>query len=242
MASEFTGKVIVITGANGNLGSAVAQRFVAEGAKVVVVGRKPEEIDGLALELGGGPNIFSVAVSDLGSPTDVDAMVTQIENHWGRIDVLAHTVGGFAAGKPVHEDTDASMFDKNIALNTRPVYVTAGRVARHMVEYNVPGHIVIILARAALKGTANNGSYNASKSAALRIVESMALELRDKGIHVNSILPGTIDTPANRKDMPNADPSKWVSTDQMADAVLYLASPERASAIYGAALEVYGRS
>jgi len=244
MSSEFTDKVVLVTGATGNLGSAVSRRFLAAGAKVVVAGRSTDEITTFANELGGGDNVFPVVAADLGSPADVDVLVKQIEDHYGRIDILAHTVGGYAAGKPVHEDVQVdgmAQWEKNLALNARPVYVTAGRVARHMIEHEIAGHMVIILARAALKGTANNGAYNASKAFALRIVESMSAELRDKGIHINGILPGTIDTPANRRDTPNADTSKWVTVDQLVDAVTYLSS-EQASAIYGIGLEVYGRS
>ena len=98
-----------------------------------------------------------------------------------------------------------------------------------------------LLAKSALKGAANNGAYTASKAAAQRIVESMALELRDKAINVNAVLPSTIDTPQNRKEMPNADQAKWVTGDDIADVILFLAS-DAAAKIHGASIEVYGRS
>lgn len=240
MAGKFDNKVVMVTGATGNLGSAVAQHFAAEGAKVALVDRNAEAQAAFIQEQGYSAANALGLIADLTSESDVDAMVQKAEAHFGQIDVLVHTVGGYDAGKPVHE-AGVGVLEQMFNLNVRPVYITAGRVARHMVEKGVAGRIVVILARAALKGTAKNGAYNASKAAAQRIVESMAAELKDQGITVNGILPGTIDTPPNRRDMPNADFSKWVTTEQLADAVAFLASDE-ASAINGASLEVYGRS
>jgi NAD(P)-dependent dehydrogenase (short-subunit alcohol dehydrogenase family) len=98
-----------------------------------------------------------------------------------------------------------------------------------------------VLARAALKGSKDHSAYTASKAAAQRIVESMAAELRDHGINVNGVLPSTIDTPANREAMPNADFNKWVKPAEIADAIAFLASPA-AKAIHGVSLEVYNRA
>ncbi len=110
-----------------------------------------------------------------------------------------------------------------------------------MVARGQGGKIVVIAAKSALKGSAKNAAYSASKSAVLRIVESMALELRDQGINVNAVLPSIIDTPQNRADMPNADPAKWVTPDDLADTILFLCS-DAAAKINGASIEVYGRS
>ena len=117
----------------------------------------------------------------------------------------------------------------------------AFRIARHMVEKNVSGKIVIVLARSGLKGSSNHGAYTASKAAAQRIMESMSAELRDKGINVNGVLPSTIDTPSNRESMPNADFSKWVAPEELASAIAFLAS-DQARAIHGTSLEVYNRA
>lgn len=235
--AAFDGKVVMVTGATGNLGQVVARKFAAQGAKLALVARDAADLKALADELGG--EILTEA-ADLGDPASVDALVSRIEARFGGIDVLAHTVGGYAAGKPVHE-SGVDVLEKVIALNVRPVYVTAGRVAKSMVDRDQGGKIVVVLAKSALKGSTNNGAYTASKAAAQRIVESMALELRDKGINVNAVLPSTIDTPQNRKEMPNADPAKWVTADDIADAIMYLAS-DAAAKIHGASLEVYGRS
>ncbi|MCC6803087.1 MAG: SDR family NAD(P)-dependent oxidoreductase [Anaerolineae bacterium] len=235
--ASFDGKVVMVTGATGNLGQVVARRFAAQGAKLALVSRSADELKTLADELGAAT---MTEAADLGDPASVDALVGRVVARFGGIDVLAHTVGGYAAGKPVHE-SDVSVLDKVITLNVRPVYVTCGRVAKAMVERGAGGKIVVVLAKSALKGSAKNGAYSASKAAAQRIVESMALELRDLNINVNAVLPSTIDSPQNRADMPNADPSKWVTPDDVADAILFLAS-DAAAKIHGASLEVYGRS
>ncbi len=235
--ATFEGKVVLVTGATGNLGQVVARQFAAQGAKLALVARSADDLKALA----GTLTVETMTeAADLGDPASVDALVGRVEARFGGIDVLAHTVGGYAAGKPVHE-SDVSVLEKVIALNVRPVYVTAGRVAKSMVERGAGGKIVVVLAKSGLKGSAKNAAYTASKAAAQRIVESMALELRDLGINVNAVLPSTIDSPANRADMPNADPAKWVTPEDVADAILFLAS-DAAARINGASLEVFGRS
>ena len=236
----FDGKVVVVTGATGNLGQVLARQFAAQGAKLALVARDADSLKALADELNAAGTETLVEAADLGDPASADALVKRVEAQFGGIDVLAHTVGGYSAGKSVHE-SDVDVLEKMIALNVRPIYVTAGRVAKSMVERGKGGKIVVVLAKAALKGTAKGAAYTASKAAAQRIVESMALELRDLNINVNAVLPSIIDSPANRADMPNADPAKWVTGDEIADAILFLASDEAAK-IHGASLEIYGRS
>lgn len=235
--AEFTGKVVVVTGASGNLGQVVARKFAAQGAKLVLVARDAEALKALADELGAET---LTEAADLGEPASADALVRRVAARFGGIDVLAHTVGGYAAGKPVHE-SETDVLETMFNLNVRPVYVTAGRVAKAMVERGAGGKIVVVLAKAALRGGAKNSAYSASKAAAQRIVESMALELRDQSINVNAVLPSIIDSPANRKDMPNTDPAKWVTAEDVADAILFLSSTA-ADKIHGASLEVTGRS
>ncbi len=236
--SSFDGKVILITGASGSLGSAVARRFAAEGARLALVARRQSDLDALAQELA--PTETLVEAADLNDPAAVTALVERVVARFGGIDALVHTVGGYAAGKPVHE-TDVDLLDKMYNLNVRPVFITAGRVAQAMVARGQGGKIVVIAAKPELKGSAKNAAYSASKSAVLRIVESMALELRDQGINVNAVLPSIIDTPANRADMPKADPAKWVTPDDLAGTILFLCS-DAAAKINGASIEVYGRS
>jgi NAD(P)-dependent dehydrogenase (short-subunit alcohol dehydrogenase family) len=150
-----------------------------------------------------------------------------------------HTVGGYASGSAV-TDGDIDQFEQMMNLNALPVLLVGGEVAQHM-QASGGGKIVIVLARAAFKGTAKHSAYTASKAAAQRIMESLSLEVREHGVNVNGIAPSTVDTPANRAAMPDADTRKWVTPDQLAGAIAFLAS-DAASAIHGATLEVYNRA
>jgi NAD(P)-dependent dehydrogenase (short-subunit alcohol dehydrogenase family) len=163
MTEEFAGKVVMITGAGGGLGRSVVQRFAS--AKLALVERNPDNVTQMLGELGlDAANTLTLS-ADVTDPTSVDAAVAQFVEHFGQIDVLVHTVGGYGAGKPVHE-AGLDIWDKMMTLNARSVYVTCGSVARHMVEKGVTGRIVVVLARAALKGSTNHAAYSASKAAA----------------------------------------------------------------------------
>lgn len=235
MAGEFENKVVLVTGATGNVGAAVAKRFAAGGARLALAARKTADLEPLAAELGGEPLLLA---ADLTQPDAVEAMVAQVEARYGRIDVLAHTVGGFFFGQPISA-TAVGELERAWRLNTLPVFLVTGRVARHMLDHQIEGHIVVVLAKSAEQGAKGLSGYTASKAAAQRIVESLSAEVRDAGIHVNGVSPRTIDTPENRADMPKADTSKWVTVEQMADAIAFLASPASAG-IYGTSLEVFG--
>jgi NAD(P)-dependent dehydrogenase (short-subunit alcohol dehydrogenase family) len=123
-------------------------------------------------------------------------------------------------------------------MNARTVFIASSAVIPIMLERGA-GKIINVGARAALKGSRRAAAYSASKSAIMRLTESMSAELKTGGINVNCILPGTIDTPENRKEMPKADTSKWVTPQALADAILFLAS-DTARAIHGASIPVYG--
>ena len=214
---RFTDKVVVVTGARGNLGAAVSSAFEKEGAIVV----------GLDME-----------TNLLHQPT-VDAAVEKIIRDKRSIHVLCNIAGGFRMGKPVHETTDGD-WDFLFDINVRTVLHTARAVVPHMIGAG-GGKIVNMGAFAARKGAAQMGAYVASKSALIRLTETMAAELRDKSINVNCVLPTILDTPQNRADMPNADPKRWVALEDAAQAILFLASDE-ARAIHGAALPITGLS
>jgi NAD(P)-dependent dehydrogenase (short-subunit alcohol dehydrogenase family) len=236
MPAEFDQKVVLVTGAGGNLGQVVARRFAQAGARLVLVDRTHSYANAVAEAVGGAALPLA---ADLTEPDAVDAMVKQVEAHFGQIHILAHTVGGFSAGTPVHE-TPPDIWDRMFNLNVRPLYIVGGRVARHMLDHAVSGKIVFVLARAAIEGSANAGAYTASKAAAQRIMQSMAAELKNRGINVNGVLPSIIDTPPNREGMPNADYSKWVTTEDVANCIAFLAS-EEARSLHGVSLEVFGR-
>ncbi len=236
---DFTDRVAIVTGTGGNLGAAVARLFIASGARIVLVDRDVERLRAAFPESVSWPDRVQLASADLTDPASVGQLVSGALDHFGQIDILANSVGGYRAGTPVHE-TPVETWDFMLNLNARTAFVISQAVIPPMLARGT-GKIVHVAARAGLSGTANNAAYTASKSAVIRLVESLGAELRHKGINANCVLPGTIDTPQNREAMPTADFSKWVSPESIANVIAFLCSDE-ASAINGAAIPVYGRS
>jgi len=235
---DFSDRVVMVTGAAGNLGRAVAQAFQAAGAKLVLVDRAADRLQRLFPDLVDSPNYFLATSVDMTDADAVEAMVDEAVKRFGRIDVLANTVGGFRAGTPVHE-TPLETWDFLLNLNARTVFTASRAIIPHMLRQG-SGKIVNVAARAALKGGAKMAAYSLSKSGVVRLTESMAAELKKDGINVNCVLPGTIDTPQNRKAMPKADHSRWVKPKAIANVILFLAS-DAARAVQGAAIPVYGK-
>jgi NAD(P)-dependent dehydrogenase (short-subunit alcohol dehydrogenase family) len=235
---DFTDCSVIVTGAAGALGSAVARAFHRAGGQVALIDRDSQGLRKLCASLGGDVGCYA-CVGDLMDESSVATMVAEILGRFGRIDVLANVAGGFSMGPAVHE-TPLATWDFMFGLNARTVFLMSRAVVPQMLAQG-SGKIVNVAARAALEGKAKMGAYVASKSAVMRLTESMAAELKDTGIQVNCILPGTIDTPQNRIEMPNADHGRWVPPEALADVILFLAS-EAARAVSGAAVPVYGRS
>lgn len=230
--SEFSDKVVLVTGAAGNLGRAVIAAFASQGTTLVFADYSQEGLD--AIEQAG----LRVQV-DLTNEDSVRAMAEQAVAAYGRIDVLANIAGGFTMGPLLHE-TDAKDWEFMMNLNARSVFYASKAVLPHMLEQG-GGSIVSVSARAATEGKGKMGPYCASKAAVITLTESLAAEHKYNGINVNCILPGTIDTPQNRGDMPDADFSKWVPSAALADVILFLAS-DAARCVTGAAIPVYGQS
>ena len=235
---DFSNQVVIITGASGNLGSAVVEQFRSAGAKLILVERNADKLKQAFPDLADDPNHL-IAGADLTNADAVKSVVEQTVSKFGRIDVLVNTVGGFRAGTPLHE-TPLDTFDFLINLNARTVYIAAQAVLPTMLAQG-RGKIISVAARPGLEGRANQAAYSASKAAVLRLTESMAAEYRMQGINVNAIIPGTIDTPQNRAAMPDADFSKWVQPESLADVIAFLAS-ELARDVHGVALAVVGKS
>jgi NAD(P)-dependent dehydrogenase (short-subunit alcohol dehydrogenase family) len=236
---DFTGRVAIITGAAGNLGLAVARAFQDAGAKLVLVDYKPERLLGLFPDLAGSRDHLLATGVDLREEQAVEAMVDEAVRRLGRIDVLVNTAGGYQAGNPVHE-TSLDTWEYMFHLNAWTAFITSRAVVPTMLKQG-SGKIVNVSSRSALQGAKNAAAYSASKSAVIRLTESMAAELRMSGINVNCVLPGTIDTPENREAMPKADHSRWVPPEAIADVILFLAS-DAAWPVNGAAIPVYGKS
>ena len=228
---QFSDRTVMVTGASGNLGRAVAKAFADLGANLVFVDLKRGDLQ------DGGKQLFIQA--NLMDGESAGAAAAKALDRFGRVDVLCNIAGAFRMGAPVHETKDAD-WDFLFGVNARSVLNTARAVVPHMLEAG-GGKIVNIGAFAAREGAARMGAYIASKSAVIRLTESMAAELREKNINVNCVLPTIIDTPENRAAMPKADPKRWVAPQALADVILFLAS-DAARAVHGAALPVTGLS
>ena len=236
---DFTDQVVVVTGAAGNLGRAAAHAFHEAGAQLAVLDRQRDVTQAVFSDSIPEGDYCLYVAGDITSEESVGQMVGQIIEHFGRIDVLVNIAGGFTMGPPVHE-TDLKTWDFMLDLNAKSVFLMARAVVPHMLKQG-RGKIVSTAASVGLKAKAKMGAYSVSKAAVIRLTESMAAELKGEGINVNCILPGTIDTPRNRADMPNADYSKWVQPESLADVILFLAS-QAARDVHGVGLPVYGRS
>src|ERR687895_194378 len=227
---------IFITGAADNLGRAVASAFAERGANLVLVDVHREALD---KAFGAAGERRLLAPTNLLDQAEVDATVKSALERFGRIDVACNIAGAFRMGAQVHETSDkdwAFLFD----VNAKSVLHTTRAVVPAMIR-NGGGKIVNIGAYAAQKGAAGMGAYVASKSAVIRITETMAAELREKNINVNCVLPTIIDTPDNRAAMPKADPRRWVAPKDLAAVIVFLAS-DAARAVHGAAIPVTGLS
>ncbi len=223
-------KIVLVTGANGGLGSHVTKAFLATGATVAGTSRKIQQAE------FAGSN-FAAIPAEISSLKTAQTLVNEVVDRFGRLDVLAHTVGGFAGGQSIAA-TDDSTFLQMFNIN---LYATF-----HLLRAAVPalrksgqGRIIAIGSRAALEPGANVGAYSASKAAMVSLIKTVALENSDAGIAAAVLLPGTIDTPANRKSMPNADFSKWVQPANIAALMVFLAG-EAGKEMNGAVIPVYG--
>jgi NAD(P)-dependent dehydrogenase (short-subunit alcohol dehydrogenase family) len=227
---------VLITGACGNLGRAVAAAFAARGRKLALLDRDAKQ---LAAAFGPDDASRVCLACDLLDATSVAAAVERASVALGPIGVLCNIAGGFRMGEAVHETSDIT-WDFLMNLNVRSVLHTARAVVPRMLAAG-GGAIVNVGAAGAARGGANMGAYAASKSAVARLTESMSAEMREHGINVNCVLPTILDTPENRKDMPKADPARWVAPKDLAEVIAFLAS-DAAKAIHGASVPVSGLS
>ncbi|MFO1407289.1 MAG: SDR family NAD(P)-dependent oxidoreductase [Steroidobacteraceae bacterium] len=232
---EFKGKVVVVTGAFGVLGTAVARRFAAGGAQLALLDLAIQPPEALAREFGAAHLLLGGV--DLGELESSRRAMAAAAMRFGGIDVLVNVAGGFQWQSLLEGDVET--WDQLYRMNLRTA-VVACKVALPALIERGRGSIVNIGAGAATKAAAGMGAYTASKAGVQRLTESLADELKDHGIRVNSVLPSIIDTPRNRADMPAADASRWVKPAEIADVVAFLAS-DAARAVTGAAVAVSGR-
>jgi len=225
----MNGKVIVITGALGALGRVVAETAAARGARVAGIDHAPSQAAATAqrIELGG---------VDLADSAQARKAIDTAAAHFGRLDALVNIAGGFTFETVA--DGDIKSWQLMHALNLLTALNASHAALPHLTASSA-GRIVNIGAMGALQAGAGMGPYAASKAGVHRLTEALAAEHKGK-ITVNAVLPSTIDTAANRASMPKADFSKWVTPQELAEVILFLAG-DAASAVTGALIPVAGR-
>jgi NAD(P)-dependent dehydrogenase (short-subunit alcohol dehydrogenase family) len=225
----MNGKAVAITGALGALGRVVAEVALARGARVAGIDHAPSDNPPTQdrIEFGG---------VDLTDAAQATRAINSAAAHFGRLDALINIAGGFAFETVT--DGDTRTWERMYALNVMTA-LNASRAALPHLAGSASGRIVNVGAMGALQAGSGMGAYAASKSGVHRLTEALAAEWKGK-ITVNAVLPSTIDTPANRASMPRADFAKWVTPQELAEVILFLAS-DAASAITGALIPVNGR-
>jgi NAD(P)-dependent dehydrogenase (short-subunit alcohol dehydrogenase family) len=224
------GKVVLITGANGSLGAYVTRAFLEAGATVVGSSRNIQQSD------FDQPNFYAIQ-AEINHFEGAKKLIEEVIERFHRLEVLAHTVGGFAGGQSVARTDDAT-FQQMMDLNLNTTFHIL-RAAIPELRKSGAGRVIAIGSRAALEPGAGVGAYSASKAAMVSLIQTVARENKDAGMTANVILPGTMDTPANRKSMPQSDFSKWVGPATVADLTVWLAG-DATKDINGALIPVYG--
>lgn len=239
MEITFAGKVILVGGGTGGLGRAVSLEFLAEGATVVATYRSQNEFDALRDAAGRNVSRLEGRIVDATDEAATREMADAVVSKYGRLDALVNTIGGYAGGIKLWE-LERKTLDQMLALNLRSGYALA-RAAMPAMLRQGRGVIVNVAAKAAVDHAAGAAAYAASKAAAVALMDSLAADVKGRGIRVNSILPSIIDTEANRKAMPKADFSKWPKPVEIARVILFLCS-DQAQVVHGASIPVYGES
>lgn len=228
-------RVALITGGAGGLGRACVDAFLEDGWRVAVPTHSANGSEALRQPAAGFGDRLTWFDADLTEERGAERAVTQTMEWAGRLDAVVHTVGGYAFTGPLHE-SPVDAWDRMMDVNLRSAYLVA-RAALPRLE---GGSLVFVSSRAALQGRKGHAGYAVSKAALLTLVEAIAEEQKGRA-RANAVLPGTIDTPANRAAMPHAKFDTWTQPAEIAAVILFLASPASAP-VSGAAVPVYGES
>lgn len=233
---EMTGRAVVVTGAFGALGSVVARAFARRGAHVALLDLAVSPPQTLLSEFASGHLLLGGV--DLSDVESTRRAMLAAALRFGGIDVLVNVAGGFQWQTLGAGSVD--IWDQLYRMNLRTAVVSCKVALPALIERGHGRIINIGAGAAAARAGAGMGAYTASKAGVQKLTESLAEELKDCGITVNAILPGTVDTPRNRADMPDADFTRWVTPEAIAEVVAFLAS-DAAQAVTGAAIPVSGR-
>ncbi len=234
---NFKDKVVVIAGGTGGFGSAVTTAFLQARAKVFVTYRSEQEFEALKASVNASAALTGIKTNVL-DEASVKAMVQQAARS-GRIEVLVNLVGGYLGGVPVAE-MSLEQWNKMIDLNLKSAFLCCRHVLPLMMQQNA-GRIINIGSKGGLQGGEGISAYGASKAGLINFTQSLAVEGKRYNINANAVIPGIIDTPANRQAMPGANFDEWVKPEALAQVILFLCS-EEAQAITGATIPVFGKS
>ncbi len=242
MTLDASGRIVIITGGAGGVGSTLSRRWLDAGACVLIVDHRQTTIDAWLSEFSKEEWSGRVAsfATDVTTESGAKGMVNQARSAFGKLpDTLIHLVGGFAAAA-VEDDNAAATWDHMIAVNLTSAFQCYRAILPALRERS-GGWIVGLTSRAAGNPGARISAYAASKAALGALTSSLSAEVRDSGIHVNLIVASTIDTQANRRAMGDAKAASWVTPDDIADATMYLCS-DKARSVHGATLEVFANA
>lgn len=232
---NFSNKVVLITGGTGAFGRTLVKKFLDSGAKTIASFRNETE----AAKLKSTNPQVEIIKLDISSEKEILKAVPILIRKFAKIDILVNTVGGYLGGKNVTQ-LGEDEWEAMMNLNLKSAFLISKHVIPVMKSGN-GGNIILVSSKTGLKSDGYDSAYAASKAALIRFVESISLEFREHKININCILPTTIDTEANRRAMPNADFSKWLSSEDLANVVLFLSSSD-SKVINGAAIQTYGLS
>jgi NAD(P)-dependent dehydrogenase (short-subunit alcohol dehydrogenase family) len=215
--------VAIVTGGTGALGQAISRLLLGSGARVCVPYAVLEEAEALRGSLAEPERQrLHAAATDVTDPVSFDAFATDVVNRFGRIDVLVNGVGGFAGGDLA--STTPDLWHRMLTLNLTTAYIASHAVLPAMLRARA-GRVISISSRAVVPPAGGFTAYTVAKVGVIALTQALAKEVRRHGITANAVLPNTMDTPANRTAMPDADRSQWVSVESVAEVVVFLASP-----------------
>ncbi len=230
-------KAVLITGGTGALGGAVTRRFLEDGHNVAVTWRVEEEVAALRKELGRFSDRLLSVEADVTDTESIDKAIETVAEGIGPIEVLIHLVGSWTGGEPIHEHS-VEAWDRMMELNLRSAFLCCRAVLPTMYEGGW-GRIVLVSSRAARVDREGQGAYAVAKAGVSVLAETIAEEASGTNVTANAVAPSTLDTPANRAAMPEANHSGWVPPADVAAAIAFLAS-EEAGQLRGAGLPVFG--
>ncbi|MBU0703406.1 MAG: SDR family oxidoreductase [Chloroflexi bacterium] len=230
-------RVVLISGATGALGLAVAREFARTEALLALTGRAEQKLEQLVVETGLPAERVFTAATDVTQEDGVRDLVESVVARFGRVDVLLNTVGGWGGGKMVGE-TSIEQWERMMTLNLRSAFLLSRAVLPGMLE-NGWGRIVHVSSKTAVAPRAGQAAYAVAKMGVITLTETISAEVKGSGVTANVILPSIIDTPANRDAMPQADPRKWVPPEHIAATMRFLCS-DAAASINGARIPIYG--